>query len=304
MEGLDIPNIATGGALAVIIVLFGLIGLFKGVARMFFGLIALSAGAVAAYWGFKYGGSIASYLISKPGAWMSGATGIIIGLAVLFTARALFGVLIKPTKVQDGKKKNHPMLGGAFGLLCGIVFCWFALSSIRYVGTLVELEWIAKCLSEEGKINKEPKPALTSLRDLVDSTTVGAMHRQNDPLNNPAGAQLAKLRVVTESPYAIAQVSVNNGVRGAFRQADIREFLQSSPDLTAFVADAQFSHLIEAPSIKKLSANPDAQEVLVDLDVADALGIQPEVKEKPIEAKKEEKPIDPNAPKPGSARIF
>ena len=307
MDGIDIPTIATGGALAVIILILAVVGLIKGMTRMFFGFIALCAGCLAAYWGYQRGGAIAGYLISDPDAWMSGAVGLILGLAVLFAARAIFGILVKPTKVEEGKKKNQPLQGAFLGLLCGVVFAWFALSSIRYIGTLVDLQWINSCLQEEGKINGQPKPGLVKLRDVIDDTMVGSLHRDFDPLNNPTCAAIAKLRILTEHPYAISQVSVDNAMRGAFRQTDVRNFLENSQDLTAFISEGKYSHIIEAKSVKTLSKIPAAEEALRAIDVAAALGLQTKPKEKPDKGEapeKEKANLDPTAPKPGSARQF
>lgn len=308
MGEFQLIDLISAGAIALVILILGLVGLMKGGARMFFGLVALLAGAVAAYWGYQRGGAIAGYVISEPGAWMSGVVGLIMGLAIFFAARALFGVLIKPTKVQEGKKKNNPLGGAFFGFLCGIVFVWFSLSSLRYVGTLIELQWIDSALAEEGKIKTPPKPFLVTARDLVDSSLPGGFHRQYDPLNSPARAQAAKLRILTEHPYAITQVKTDAGIRAAFLQADIRNFLQKSPDLTAFIKEGKWSHLIESQTVRNLARVPAAQESLHGLKVPEALGLQaeePEEKDKePAKDKEPEPPADPNAPKPGSARIF
>lgn len=300
MEGLDIPNIGTAGAIAAVVILFMLIGFMKGMVRMLFGLIALGAGSVAAYWGFLRGDAIAGYVISKPDPWMSGAVGLILGLATLFATRAIFGMLLKPPTAMDGKKKLHAGPGGLLGLLTGLTLVWFTISAVRYIGTLTELQWVQNCLAEEGKITKLDKPALVSLRDLIDGTTPGKFHREYDFLNSPIRAEIAKLRILTEHSYAITQAKVDPGVRGAFRQADIRKFLENSQDLTAFITEAKFSHLIEAPSLRELSAIPEAREVMAAANVTQALDIQPVVEEKP----KEKKPVDPNAPASGSARIF
>lgn len=303
MEGLDLPNIISGSAIGLVVIALSAIGFMKGSARMFFGLIALCAAALIAYWGFKRGGAIAGYIISEPDSWMSGAVGIILGLAVFFAARAIFGLVIKPTKVHEGKKQNNGGLGALFGLISGLVLSWFVFSSARYVGTLTEFQWIKSCLAEEDKITKAPQPLLVQLRDLLDGTIIGSFHRQYDPLNSPVRAEIAKLRILTEHPYAITQVKVDNGVRAALRQSDIRDFLMKSPDLSAFIKESKFDHLIESPSIHTLSAIPAAQEALTGLDITKALGIEPEKKEKPKKEKKKE-PVDPNAPKSGSARIY
>ena len=52
-------------AIALVIIALTAIGFTKGSARMLFGLIALCAGALIAYWGFKRGGAIAESFTGK-----------------------------------------------------------------------------------------------------------------------------------------------------------------------------------------------------------------------------------------------
>lgn len=306
MDEIDLPTIIFGAASAILILAFTATGFVKGFTRMIVALIALSAGSLAAYWGFQRGHAIAGFIISEPDAWMSGAVGIILGLAVIFSARAIFGILIKPTKIKEGKKKNLAGLGAVLGIFCGGILVWFSFSAIRYVGTLSELQWVQASVAEEGKIQKVQKPNLVFLRDLLEGSIPGSFHKEYDPLNKPVCAEIAKLRIVTESPYAIKQVAVDNATRAALRQAEIRKFLENSQGLTIFVKEAKYSHLLESKDVLALSKIPEAREALVSMDITMALDIQPEIieKEEKKEDKEPEKPVDPNAPKPGSARIF
>ena len=84
---------------------------------------------------------------------------------------------------------------------------------------------------------------------------------------------------------------------------------ENSQDLTAFVKESKFSHLIESQSVRNLSKVPEAEEALLAVDITAALGLdakeeEDEAEKKPTEKKEPEPPADPNAPKPGSARIF
>ena len=183
MDGIDLPSIIIGAGSAIIILGFAAAGFVKGLTRMLVALIAISAGSLAAHWGFQRGDAIAGFIISDPDAWMSGAVGLILGLAVIFTARAIFGILIKPTKVKEGQKKNLGGFGSIVGIFCGGILVWFSFSAVRYVGTLTELQWAQACLAEEGKAQNIEKPALVVLRDLLEGSIPGSFHKQYDPLN-------------------------------------------------------------------------------------------------------------------------
>ncbi len=275
MDGFTIPDLGTAGAIAAIVIAFTLIGLVKGMVRMFFGLVSLAAGGIAAYWGFQRGDAIAGYMISKPDPWMAGAVGVLMGLAVFFTARAIFGMVAGPTKVVDGKKQISPGPGALLGIIGGLAFCCFLISGLRYLGTLTELDWLKQCLAEEGKITQLPQPALVSLRNTVDATPPGKFHREHDRLNNPERAQLARLKVLTKNNYATRVASGNAAVMAAFNQPEIRKFLETTPELLTYIQDDQFSHLLANKKVRELSAVPAVRETLAPIELPLALGIQP-----------------------------
>ena len=139
MLAISSPDLTIYGVLGLIIIAFIITGLIKGFIRMTFGLIALSAGALAGFWGFQNGSSLAGFLIDDPDTWMNGAVGLIIGFAAFFGARALFGIILTPAKPKEGTKKRFTPGGGILGFVMGVAFTWFCLSGIRYWGTLDEL---------------------------------------------------------------------------------------------------------------------------------------------------------------------
>lgn len=283
MDGFNIYDIGLGGVILVIIVLFMLVGFVKGLVRMFFGLVALAAGGLAAYWGFQRGDAIAGYMIADPDPWMAGAVGAILGLAVFFTARAIFNMVARPTKVIDGKKKNSPGFGGLLGIVGGLAFAAFLISGIRYLGTVSELAWLKQSLAEEGKVTKLPQPPLVGLRNAIDSTTPGSMHRDFDFLNNTARAQLAKLRIMADNKYAISMATGDANAMKAIEQHDIRSFLndRGNDKVGAYIEENKFSHLLANEKIVAVCEVPEAAEVLVPLDLIKVLGMEPEKKKKP-----------------------
>lgn len=280
MDNFNFSDISIGAGIVIVVVLFMLTGIARGLARTFFGLIALAAAGVACYWGFQRGDAIAGYVISNPDPWMSGAIGILMGLAVFFVARAVFGLIVKPIKIVDGKKRNNGGLGGILGILGGIAFCWFAISGVRYLANLAELQWINANLAEEGKILKLDPPALLKVRDTIDGSVPGKFHRNLDFINQRARVEMAKLKILTNNSYAMNVAAKNAAVMKAFGQADIREVLKTTPELDTYVQDNKFSHLLESKKLRELCKLPAACETLVEADVTKALGLAPKPKPK------------------------
>jgi uncharacterized membrane protein required for colicin V production len=286
---MDFSDISIGGGIVIVVVLFMLVGMIRGVVRMFFGLLSLTVAALTTYWGFKHGDSIAGYVISNPDPWMSGTVGVIMGLAVFFVARALFGLIIKPIKVVDGKKQNKGGLGAALGVLGGLAFAWFAISGIRYVGNLAELQWLKDSLAKQNKIQELAPPAIVKVRETINSSKLGEFHQSFDFINNPYRVEMAKLKVLTDNTYAMNVAARQAGILKAFGQPDIKKLLETSPELNSYVKDGRFSQLLEAKRLCELCEIPDAKSTLAGSDVTKALGLDPKPKKKKAPGNRKEK---------------
>ncbi|MEO1844751.1 MAG: CvpA family protein, partial [Akkermansiaceae bacterium] len=190
MLALGFSDITTSGAIGVILIVFVAFGFIKGLVRTAFTLVALTAGILAGLWGFLKG----SYLISDPDPWMSAAVGILLGLAIFFVARALFGVLLSPVGAKDGKANKLAIPGSLLGFLMGCAFVWFCLSGVRYIGTLEELVWLRDAIADETKIEKIDQPFFSKLKRGLDASGPGQFHEKFekfDLLNDRARANLA-----------------------------------------------------------------------------------------------------------------
>lgn len=283
MLAITTSDIGTGGAIAVVLLVFVIIGFAKGMVRMTFGLVALAAGMLAGLWGFQKGASIAGLLISSPDPWMSAAVGAILGLAIFFVARALFGVLLSPIKVKDGKSKRLALPGGLLGFIMGAGFCWFLLSGIRYVGTLAELQWIRAAVADPTKVEQVAEPLLVKVKRLVDSSRAGQAHEQFDFINDRSRANLAKLNIVVENPVALTKaMTADKQVRDAVLQVKIKEMLEKqSADLKPYIEKGQYSHLLQSNFIKETVSDTDVSVALKSIEIEKALGLIEE--KKPVE---------------------
>ncbi len=278
MLDLTLPDLAVIAAVAFIVLGFTILGFVKGLVRMFFGLVALSAGLIAACWGFQRGGSIAGTVVSSPEPWMSGAVGVVLGLAVFFVARALFSVVSSPFAAKSGNGSSG-FFGGVLGFLMGAAATAFLFSGVRYLGTLDELDWIKTSVRDKGKITKSGQPPLARVKRLVDSTAVGQLHEQYDVLNNRARANLAKLTVLVDNKIAVTTAATHKPVRDAVLQEDINAMLkEQSADLRSYIEERQYAHLLKAKPIREVARKPNAEVALKAIDVEQSLGLLEEEK--------------------------
>lgn len=274
------------GVLGLIIIAFIIIGLLKGFIRMTFGLVALSVGAGAGFWGFQNGLSWAGKLIDDPDPWMAGAVGLIIGFASFFVARALFGIILTPSKPKEGAKRKFTPGGGILGFVMGIAFTWCCLSGIRYAGTLSELEWVRAALSSkewlnasgtEDRLAKQPaQPALSKLKRQLDASLAGQLHEKIDLINSRARANLSKLTLLVDNERVWTRANLKADVRAAAKQAQINYLLtEQKAQLKALYSQGQTAQLLHSDSIKKVCAEENARSRLEDLDIEAAIGLLP-----------------------------
>ncbi len=283
-------DISIFGVIGIIIIIFIVIGLIKGFVRMTFGLIALSAGILAALWGFGIEDALPQFvpavpigaLIENPDPWMSAAVGVILGLATFFVARALFGILLSPVGSKDGKARKIAPLGGILGLVMGAALVWFCLVGVRYIGTLSELDWVREAIQDKEWLNattnedreakRPPQPIFSKLKRGLDTSTVGQFHAEHDFLNDRSQANLSKLTILVDNEQAATRAYLTKDVRKAARQTQIDTLLvKQSAKLKAFYEEGQYSQLLHSDFIKE--ASQEAKEQLEGLDIEKAIGL-------------------------------
>ncbi|MCH2062780.1 MAG: CvpA family protein [Roseibacillus sp.] len=287
MLAITLSDITIFGVIGIIIIAFVFIGLLKGFVRMSFGLVALAAGILASLWGFKNGASISGTLIENPDPWMSAAVGVILGLAIFFVARALFGVLLKPVRSKEGKARKIAPLGGMLGFVMGAAFVWYCLAGIRYNGTLSELdwvrtavnnkEWISATTPEEQAAKRPSQPIFSKLKRGLDTSAVGQFHeKQLDFLNNRSQANLSKLTILRDHEQAWTRANLKKDVREATKQAKINSLLeQQNAKLKAFYEEGQYSQLLHSEFIKEACRSEEDQSRFAELDIEEAIGLIP-----------------------------
>ncbi|MCP4730482.1 MAG: CvpA family protein [Roseibacillus sp.] len=276
-------DISIFGVIGIIIIIFIVIGLIKGFVRMTFGLIALSAGILASLWGFRNGAYLAATLIENPDPWMSAAVGIILGLAIFFVARALFGIFLSPAGSKNGKARKIAPLGGMLGFVMGAAFVWFCLVGVRYNGTLSELAWLREAIQNKDWLNattnenreaKRPsQPIFSRLKRGLDTSALGQFHEEQlDFLNNRSQANLSKLTILVENEQAATRAYLTKDVREAALQTQINTLLvKQSTKLKTFYEEGHYSQLLHSDFIKE--ASQEAEEQLEGLDIEKAIGL-------------------------------
>lgn len=272
MENLSTPDYIAIGVIAFVVLVFMIMGFAKGLARMFLMMVGLVAAGLAAYWGFQRGGNVAAMVVPDPAPWMVGALGAAMGLAVFFVFRATFGIVLGPIKIKEGRRHHYALPGGFVGFLTGLAFVWFIMSGIKYVGSLAEMRRLRDSLSGD-TVEKTDEPLLVAMKRKIEHSAPGQFHATYDFLNDAARSNLAKLFILVQNKEAITLATSDPEVRKTFGQAEVREFLETSPEFLPFIEEGQFSRVLESAKTRSVSARPEAHDVLAGADIEIALGL-------------------------------
>lgn len=195
---MNLENLDATALLAIVLVVFAVLGFIKTAVSIFFTFIALAAGALAAIWGYNNGFTIASYVVDHVEPWMATVVAAIAFAGAYTLVKKFLNLLIgRGGEGSQARTLGFGLPGLLLGLGTGSTLLYGLLSGIRYGGTIAELGHLQDYVT--GKIQQSAdSPALARLKQWVDNSTVGRLHQHIDLFNDQREAQLAKIAVVKQ----------------------------------------------------------------------------------------------------------
>lgn len=274
---LNIPDIGFSGLTAFVVFVTTVIGFIKGMVRMLLSLIALLLGLLGAYWGFSRGGAMLGDFFPTVPSWLPAVTGVVVGFALFLVTRILLKTLLKPIKLKDGKRKNLGGLGGLIGIGTGCIIAFFSLSSLRYLGTVAEVNRLDSAIGDKAIKEDVPVSPFITIKNLIDGCKPGQLHAKIDFFNDAPTAQLAKLKVLVQEQHAInLSAGGNISVHKVLSQPDVQKILATTADLElVYIDEKRWGHLLSSERLKKVAKIPEARELLLLAEIEESLKIAP-----------------------------
>jgi len=223
----QLSEFGTDGLILGLLLVFTVLGFIKKLVKLFFLVIALAVGAVAAIWAYNNGFSVAKILVEKPEPWMTKAIAGIAFFGAFFFAKTILGFL------QGGSKETGAFKSFGFGipgavvsLGVGGVIAYGALTGARYAGTMAEMERLKDYANDIDVSQAEP--LLAKVKNWIDNSRLGQLHQKIDFINDPAQANLAKLAIVQDKDGVIQKSDAevkDDQLRDASQEAAHRDAL-------------------------------------------------------------------------------
>lgn len=246
------------GVLILIAIIFGVIAILKGIARLIFNLAAAAIASGAGYYVHSQSDSIIEKLGLEPQPWMPYAIASVAGIGAVFALRFLFRTFFYRDEDGDGKKE-FSFKAGFIGLLigCGIVFS--GVTGIRYADAKEQLSDFKKQL--EGK--ETDKSLITRAREFLESSKLGKTLAELDFITDSDQVKAAKLLLAQK-------LGGKKPSLGSMDNPLMAEAV-SSDELQKDIDSEDFSALLNSDAVKKLLADPEVRKKLQEMDPDDLL---------------------------------
>ncbi|MGC6426339.1 MAG: CvpA family protein [Akkermansiaceae bacterium] len=254
------------GLILGLLLVFAVLGFIRPLVKLFFLIIALAVGAVAAIWAYNNGFAVSKVLVEKPEPWMSMAVAAIAFFGAFFFARIILGFLHGGSK-ETGifHKFGFGIPGAILSLGVGSLIFYGALTGVRYAGTMAEMERLKDYASDNFE-GPEAEPILAKLKNWIDRSRMGQFHQKFDVINDPAQATLAKLAIVQEKSDALEQTDAE-AILDVIPVSQ-EEALQSS------IREGDFSALLKNDQLRDASLEAANRDRLLRLNIEKALGLE------------------------------
>ena len=255
-------DFGTDGLILGLLLVFAVLGFIKKLVKLFFLLIALAVGAVAAIWAHNNGFSVAKVLVEQPEQWMMNTIAGVAFFGAFFFARTILGFLHGGSKETGALKSfGFGIPGAILSLGVGAVIAYAALTGVRYAGTMAEMERLKDYAN--GIDVSQAEPLLAKVKNWIDTSRLGQMHQKIDFINDPAQANLAKLAIVKEKLGAGGDEEILQSITVSKEEA-----LQSS------IREGDFSALLKNDQLRDASQEAANRDRLMRLNIEEALGLK------------------------------
>ncbi len=255
MPSIDPDQLSEFGATGIIILvamLFGLVAILKGLARL---ICTLAAGAVASAAGYMaYQNS--DVLLAKAGVgaqpWMAYIVASLAGIGSVFAVRSFFRTFF--FKESDEGRKHFGLKAGFIGLIIGCFVVFSGMTGIRYVDGIEQLSEFKKKLEGE-----ESEGSLVSkARTFLESSQVGKIFAKFDFVTDSEKVKAAKLLLVQK-------LKGDQAVPGSMDNPLMAEAVSADEVQQDIEAD-DFNSLLNSEAVQKLLSDPKIREKLKNID--------------------------------------
>jgi len=187
---MNLQDIDVSAVIAIVILVFVIIGFIKGLVRILLTLIALSISAYTAWLGFCYIQELGhdQSSISAIGAFIIWLTSFIVCL------RALRFIIAPFNSSKAGKKIGYGRPAAILSFIAVLLTVWTGFIGVRYAGSIADLRHTKNIL--KGGATNSRDTSIRKLKTSLDSSIMGNLIYKVDPVNSDAKLTMAKIMLI------------------------------------------------------------------------------------------------------------
>jgi len=257
---MDIYDFGAAGAVCFVLLLFAVIGFFKGFFRILLGISCLIAASYAGYWAHGNALELVDLPASKSPTWLPWFVSFAFGLIIYGVSQYLCSFIIDPFNTsKTGRRLGFGMPAALITVCSGIVTIWLLLSAIRFGGSIAELDQFQLSIdgnhaesSEQVSIKQLSIPMLIKVKNIVDTSTYGAWHLKKDPFYTSGKITLCKILIL-------------------YHHAPSRTKMLKTPELKALLNHSTFLKIAHQQEVKQATTSQQVNKLYSSQSVGAAL---------------------------------
>lgn len=258
---MDLQDLGFFGITGCILLVFILVGFFKGLILTVLGLVCLSVAGYSVFQAYQHASLLIGSWAGIPQGWLSCLLAVITGLLTLMLCRYLLNFLVDPFNGSStGQRIGFGPPAALIALVPGCLFLWLGLTGLRHAGSLAELQHTRHRLSAPGddlsarrEAVQYATPHLLWAKQALEQSSLGKWHQPMDPFYQPEKTKLCQILIL-------------------YHHIPSREIMLGMPEFNTLLHQASFQELARKKQIKTASSSDYPGKLLSLEAVSEALG--------------------------------
>ena len=196
MNWSDLQELGPTGALVAVALIFGVLGLIKGVAKVLCFVLSAVLAIAGAYFGHAHSGLVLDHITTDPAPWMRYLVASTVAIGLVSLIRLVFRIFFI-SEDEEGRR-HFGVKGLLVGTALGVLVMYSGLLGINYAAAIDELKGTKDRLLEgrdwrDENVDTEPERSVwQTLSTFLKKSELSEWQAKLDPLNSPERLEIAK----------------------------------------------------------------------------------------------------------------
>ncbi|MDP0490631.1 MAG: hypothetical protein Q7Q71_06240 [Verrucomicrobiota bacterium JB023] len=273
INNLPIDQIGLTVGMVIIVLLFAVVTIIKGILKMILTLFSLGVAGAAFLFGYLQSPPYIDQFVPEAGSWMPLVAGGICALIALVLIQLLLGLFsgkkksAKPESGEAGSSKGRRNpLAPLFGFVTGVIVLYLVLTALRYGVSRAELDYLRQ-VAEQGIEEAGPRPLPAQVNQWLDDSPIASFHDRINPFFDSARLNLAKLMILADNTQLFAKARRNEENEEAMQVPEVKSICLLSNTQRELIREGKYNELFSDPRFLRIAKRPSIERELLGVDL-------------------------------------